>query len=71
MNIPEKYQNVKIDSVLFIPEGGMLVQWSDKSLGFGEVLFWNNGSKVIDSECMSKEFCMAIMAKLIDESEIK
>jgi hypothetical protein len=64
----DKYADLVIDDVLFYPTG-MKIQWSSQSLGFGEVSFYNqDGQITVDSECMSKEFVKALLAKMVDKA---
>lgn len=45
------------------------IAWETKSAGFGELTFYLRGNKLImDSEAMSREFVMAVFAKLVDQA---
>lgn len=65
----DKYEDLVVDAVKFW-DGGMTVQWSSNSLGFGEVSFSRfspaTDEVVIDSECMGREFVKALLAKMVD-----
>jgi hypothetical protein len=69
-----KYDDVAIDEVIcaenFNKTGAALViRWSDAKGYFGDftMFFPFTGSPYIDHESMSKEFCIALMAKLIEK----
>jgi hypothetical protein len=47
--------------------GGFVISWSAKGIGFGELTVGMDGQVItVDDECMSREFCDAVMAKLLD-----
>jgi len=52
--------------------GGFVVQWSIEGYGFGEITVWSSpdGSISVDSECMSREFCEAVMMAAIKQSKL-
>jgi hypothetical protein len=67
------YQNMRINYVygwnngsLPAPDGGFIVGWSADSIGFGEMTVKGTAAAgfVCDSECMSQEFCEAVLAAL-------
>lgn len=62
-----RFKDVQIDDVKFWT-GGITIQWSSRSLGFGEVIISQDeqGGVMIDSEAMSKEFVKALFIKLAD-----
>ena len=46
--------------------GGFIIGWSAMGVGFGELtVSFKDGKIEIDDECMSPEFCDAVMAKLM------
>lgn len=52
----------------------VIISWSSKGIGFGELTIVQNkagGAAIIDSECMSREFCKAVLMKLVDEAKFK
>lgn len=72
-----KYTDLQIGDVTFTANtkgaGYLIIDWSG-SAGFGQFTIgkYNNGDKtgfVMDDECMSKEFCMALLEKLYDKCE--
>lgn len=51
----------------------VVVSWAVKGIGFGEMTIVQNkegGPAKIASECMGKEFCKALLMKLVDDAEI-
>lgn len=71
----DKYKDLQIDDVDFQAStndtGCFVISWSG-NLGFGEFTIGKIGddkSFYMDSECMSKEFCMALLEKLYDKCE--
>lgn len=56
-------------NIEFAPDerGGFVVQWSEPSIGFGEltVVMKEDGSIEIDDECSSREFIEAILLALL------
>lgn len=56
-------------NIEFAPDerGGFVVQWSEPSIGFGElyVHMKEDGSVEIDDECMSREFVEAVLMALL------
>lgn len=69
----DKYEDLMVDDVKFW-DGGMTVQWSSDSLGFGEVSFSRfspaTNEVIIDSECMGKEFVKTLLAKMVDKATL-
>ncbi len=51
-------------------EGGILIEWSTVSAGFGELSIVRNkdGTVKIDSESMSRDFVKSVLAKLVDDA---
>lgn len=50
----------------------VVISWAAKDIGFGEMTIVQHkegGPAAIDGETMSKDFCKAVLAKLIDEAE--
>ena len=46
--------------------GGIVISWSARGIGFGEVTFsFKNGKIEMDTECMSNEFVLALLAHSI------
>ena len=73
----DKYKDLQIDDVCFAGNsngyGCLILNWSG-SLGWGEFRLGINpdDDKIeyfMDSECMDKEFCMALLEKLYDKCE--
>jgi hypothetical protein len=65
--------DIKIDSVYGWGEGhscppGLQIGWSAKGIGFGTLTFTDlgDGKFSVDHECMSREFCTAVFAALLD-----
>lgn len=52
--------------------GGMRVEWSTISAGFGSLTIWidHDGKLRIDTEAMGKEFVMSVLSKLFDSAII-
>jgi len=47
--------------------GGFVICWGAKGIGFGELAVGMDGKVItVDDECMTREFCDAVMAKLLD-----
>ena len=47
------------------------VGWSAENIGFGEFIFQVGVEKVeLDSEMMSKEFCLAVFAFLLEKAKV-
>jgi len=68
MEDTEKYEDLQVDGVS-CNDKGFRVYWSSKRKGNGEVTFVNKEGFAlwIDHEFMSKEFCIALMTKLIEK----
>ncbi len=52
----------------------VIISWAAKDIGFGEMTIVQNkdgGPAAIDSECMGKDFCKALLMKLVDEAELR
>ena len=51
---------------------GFVIAWESVSAGFGEIAISLNSENelVVDSECMSKEFCQEVFAKFVDSFKI-
>jgi hypothetical protein len=69
----EKYDSLSVDDIECFDRQkdgveGMIIQWTG-NMGYGEVTIRKNssGKIIIDDENMSKEFCKALMNKLIDK----
>lgn len=49
-------------------EGVMIIGWSAKGVGFGEIIFYRKNKKFYcETECMSKEFVKAVMDSLLKQ----
>lgn len=73
----DKYADLQIDDVTFTSNTGgtgyLIIDWTGRQ-GFGQFTIgkYNTGEKtgfVMDDECMSKDFCMALLEKLYDKCE--
>jgi hypothetical protein len=61
----EKRYGFKPESSLYSP---VVIQWSIKGKGFGELVFYRDGDKLYcQNECMSKETILGIMYVLLDK----
>lgn len=61
----------EVMSAEMYPSGdGFVIHWSAKNMGFGILVFKRDedGKHSIDTEMMSKEFCAAVLMKLLDNS---
>jgi hypothetical protein len=69
MSKSSKYTDLQIDDVKFWA-GGITIQWSSQSLGFGEVIISKDEQQevTIDSEHMSRDFVKALFIKLADDA---
>jgi len=49
-------------------KGGFEISWGTVSAGFGvlTICITNEGTIKVDSECMDKEFCLKVLAKLLE-----
>ncbi len=49
-------------------QGGVEIAWATASAGFGSLTLYlgDDGNLKVDSERMGKDFCKAVLAKLID-----
>jgi hypothetical protein len=51
-----------------IATGGLYVQWSRRGIGFGTLtLHAENGKLMADTECMSDEFILGVLAQALRE----
>lgn len=51
-------------------DGGFLIQWGAKGIGFGEIAFVKEGDKIkCYTECMSKEFVKKTVLQFLDKVE--
>jgi hypothetical protein len=52
---------------------GFVIDWESKSAGFGQlaVSVYRDGRVKLDTECMGREFVKAVLAKLVDDAEVK
>lgn len=50
--------------------GSLFIEWVAEGIGFGgcSIKLKKDGSVVVDDECMSKEFVMALVSALLDKS---
>lgn len=48
--------------------GGFVLQWAAKRIGFGEISFiiGTDGKYYVDTEALSKEFCNKVLNKFFD-----
>jgi hypothetical protein len=47
----------------------VVIKWSKKGVGFGELCFWQDGDKIYcDNEGMSKEFICEILLKILSKT---
>jgi hypothetical protein len=61
----EKQNGFKPEPSLYHP---VVIQWSVKGKGFGELVFYRDGDKLYcQNECMSKETILGIMYVLLDK----
>ena len=63
-----KYDNLEITEVCRGSDDSILIYWDSPSIGFGQFrMGWDNDNGVLmmDTECMSDEFVMALLAKLV------
>lgn len=69
----DKYKDLEIDGIEFLGatngRGAFFISWSSGQLGFGtlEVTKDLEGAILIDHESMSKEFCIALLTKLVEK----
>ena len=68
----EQYADLQVDDIIAFANsagfGGVRVQWTSNA-GFGEMtlmMHQENGIK-IDHEAMGKEFCIALMTKVVEK----
>lgn len=48
----------------------LVIQWGREKLGFGEIVFFYEGDKLMcDNEMMSKEFIKQVLNDFVDEAE--
>ena len=65
--IKEMFEYLDDEVTLYEP---IVINWSVKKVGFGEIRFWEKDGKIIcDNEGMSKEFIKKILNSLVDKSE--
>lgn len=73
----DKYADLQIDDIAFCADsegsGYIKIYWSSGA-GWGECklgIYTEDDKKefYVDSECMGKEFCMALLEKLYDKCE--
>lgn len=51
--------------------GLIVISWGIKALGFGEMTMIQSADGLsIQSECMGKDFCRALLMKLVDDAEL-
>ncbi len=49
--------------------GGLRFLWTRKGIGHGEiVMFFRDGKFVVDTECMSPEFCADIVKQVVEQA---
>jgi hypothetical protein len=49
------------------PDGGFMIRWSCRGVGFGELAIEMKDGKIkVDDEYMGKEFCLAVLRKLLE-----
>jgi hypothetical protein len=56
-------------TVTTFDKGWFVIQWGTVSAGFGETTFMMRDGKLFcDTECMSRNFVKAVLAKLVDDT---
>ena len=71
----KKYEFTKVTLELWSPnernDGGFVLRWGCKGVGFGEFAFAKEGDKVVcDNECMGKGFILETFKAFLDTVEL-